>query len=264
VADDGQAQPGAAGLPAARRIDAVEALEDPVVLVVGDADAVVGHHQLDPRALGPSPHLHAGPGLAVLDRVLDEVAERRDELAAITGHAHVGRDLQRSDLDRARLGERTGPVDRFSHDGADVDEIDDRCFPELDAGQLEEVVDRARHAVALVDHATEEPLDDLGIVLDGQGLGEHRQRTHRRLQLVADVGNEVGPHRIEAAAFADVLDRRHRRSVGQRRRADDDGDARRAVELERLRRRPAPAGVTELLLHGLVHEQADVGAGQRA
>ena len=41
VADDGQAEAGAAGVPAAGPVDPVEALEDPLEVAGGDADAVV-------------------------------------------------------------------------------------------------------------------------------------------------------------------------------------------------------------------------------
>ena len=39
VLDDAEPQPGAPGLARARRVGAVKALEDPFLLVVGDADA---------------------------------------------------------------------------------------------------------------------------------------------------------------------------------------------------------------------------------
>ena len=42
VADDGQAEPGAAGVAAAGPVDPVEALEDAVEVAGRDADALVG------------------------------------------------------------------------------------------------------------------------------------------------------------------------------------------------------------------------------
>ena len=47
VLDDGQAEAGATGDARARRIDAVEPLEDAGLLALGDADALVGHGDLD-------------------------------------------------------------------------------------------------------------------------------------------------------------------------------------------------------------------------
>ena len=51
-------------------------------------------------------------------------------------------------------------------------------------------------------------LTTAGSSLVGQRLGEHGERADRRLQLVADVGDEVGAHRVEPSALADVVDRR--------------------------------------------------------
>src|SRR5690348_30887 len=47
VLDDRQTQPGAAGGTGAGRVDAVEALEDALLVLVRDADALVGHGDLD-------------------------------------------------------------------------------------------------------------------------------------------------------------------------------------------------------------------------
>ena len=49
-------------------------------------------------------------------------------------------------------------------------------------------------------------LGDLGVGLDEQRLGEEAERAHRRLQLVADVGDEVAADLLEPAALGDVLD----------------------------------------------------------
>ena len=54
VADDGQAEAGAAGAPAAGPVDPVEALEDPLEVAGGDAHALVDDGQLGPRrVVGP-------------------------------------------------------------------------------------------------------------------------------------------------------------------------------------------------------------------
>ena len=46
VLDDGESEPGAAGLPGAGRVDAVEAFEDAVALLLGDAGPLVGDADL--------------------------------------------------------------------------------------------------------------------------------------------------------------------------------------------------------------------------
>ena len=48
VAHDREAEAGSAGLAAARAVDAVEALEDPLEVARRDADAVVAHDDRDP------------------------------------------------------------------------------------------------------------------------------------------------------------------------------------------------------------------------
>ena len=45
-----------------------------------------------------------------------------------------------------------------------------------------------------------------GSVSAEQGLCEQAERAHRRLQLVADVGDEVAPDLLETAPFGDVVD----------------------------------------------------------
>ena len=188
-------------------------------------------------------------GLAVLDGVLDQVAERRHELAAVAEHAHAGRQLEhrRSSMPRAprRAGGPARPPRRRRRRrrrgrgrGSSPSSI-------RDSSSRSSIV--RDDAVRLVDHPVGDAVDDAEVVLVGQRLGEHGQRADRRLQLVADVGDEVGAHGVDAAPLADVLDRRHRAAALERRGGDDDGDPRRAVQLERLaasprRRAPWRAG----------------------
>src|SRR5689334_2852768 len=69
VAHDRQAQARAASGPAAGAVDAVEALEDAVAIARRDADAVVGHGQLDVVAVVAGADLHRRAGIGVLDGV---------------------------------------------------------------------------------------------------------------------------------------------------------------------------------------------------
>ena len=63
VLDDRQAEPGAAGGAGTGRVDAVEALEDALQVLVGDADALVGDaRSRRVAAAGRTPH--ARPGCA--------------------------------------------------------------------------------------------------------------------------------------------------------------------------------------------------------
>src|SRR5437764_13127969 len=73
VPHDGQPEAGAAGGPAARTVDTVEALEDPLQVTGGDADAMVPHRDRhgEPFDLGCEVDLAAFFG--VLDGVVEEV-----------------------------------------------------------------------------------------------------------------------------------------------------------------------------------------------
>ena len=62
VLDDGQAQPGAAGGPRARSVDPVEALEDLLLVLPGDADLLVDDddaHQILVGGVDADPHAHS-------------------------------------------------------------------------------------------------------------------------------------------------------------------------------------------------------------
>ena len=59
VLDDREAEAGAAGGAVPGRVDAVEALEDPVELVVRDADALVDDRDLDHVVVGLGRDQHA-------------------------------------------------------------------------------------------------------------------------------------------------------------------------------------------------------------
>lgn len=55
-------------------------------------------------------------------------------------------------------------------------------------------------------HSAGEPADGLWVVAGvGHGFGQQRQRPHRRLELVADVGHEVPADRLDAAVLGLVL-----------------------------------------------------------
>jgi hypothetical protein len=262
VTHDRQPETGAAGVPAAGLVDAVEALEDPIVVAGGDPDPVVGDHQLGHGALHPHADLHRRARLAVLHRVLDQVAERRHELAPVARHAHPDRHVERGDVDAADVGERTDPLDRLPDHVLDVDQVADRFLTQLDPGELHEVVDRVGHSMRLLHHPPGDAADDVGIhvLVGGVGkrLGEHGEGAHRRLQLVADVGDEVGPHGVDPAPLADILDRDHRPAAGQRGRPNDDGDARRAVEVDGLSLLAALERTGEQALDGVIDEEAGV------
>src|SRR5580693_1323486 len=105
VLDDGQPEAGAAGRARARRIDPVEAFEDPLQVPLGDADALVGHAQLGVAFAGLlGADDHAGSFWAVGDGVLQQVAQRGDQQVLIAQDGQVAAaDRRERDTARVRL-----------------------------------------------------------------------------------------------------------------------------------------------------------------
>ena len=90
VADDGQTEPGAAGVAAAAVVDPVEALEDPVEVAGRDADADVGHRQADLAVGRCARDLHGGVLVGEGHGVLEQAVDGRDQLAPVAEHVHRG------------------------------------------------------------------------------------------------------------------------------------------------------------------------------
>ena len=237
VADDGEAEAGAARLARARLVHAVEALEDPRQLRLGDAVAGVGNGQAHPRAFGPG----AEQDMAVFRRVgrgvLDEIAQHVVQLGRIAAHhAGVRRDGNR-DVLTALLDARL----QVGHDAAE--QPLDRALGEfegflagIEAGEAQEILHEAFHARGM-------PRDDLEELLCVGGLaGVVEQRFdvaanggERRAQFVRDVGDEVAADAVGPAQVGDVVQHQHRAAAGRgdgRRAAGDEGLARIAAQGE--------------------------------
>ena len=84
-ADDRQPEPGTAGGAVARRVGAVEALEDALALIWWDARAVVCHDETQTVASDRGDVEADEPvrGGGVLDRVAGEVAQRLGETVGV-------------------------------------------------------------------------------------------------------------------------------------------------------------------------------------
>ena len=106
----------------------------------------------------------------------------------------------------------------------------------LDLAEVEEVVDDGTDARGLVRDPLGELFGDLGILHPGECLGEHGERAHRRLELVAHVGDEVAPDRLDAPRLGDVAhqpDRADAPGVGdERTRGHEEDLGRRPEELQ--------------------------------
>ncbi len=141
-----------------------------------------------------------------------------------------------------------------------------RIVRELDATQLQEVVDGAGGAVCLGDHSSRQPVHHFGILLRVEGLREKSEGADGGLEFVGDVGHEVPPHSLGAAGVGPVLDDRKgagSMAIRERVRRHLEQLCRRAEEIDRLMLAGAVAGVGQQSPHAVLHECVPVtGCGE--
>ena len=261
VADDREAEAGASGLAAPTAVDAVEALEDALEVVGGDAHAPVGHRQPHDRAAEhergvsrrgwPTLVVGLGPGLddlagdrhdgalgGVGDGVLEQGVEGADELAAIADDGHRRVELLDVEADGAVLGARLDPVDGLDDGEVDRHRVAGLAELGLETGEVEQVVDDPADPERLVVDAPGEAGGHVAVPLVHQRLGQEAEGAHGGLELVADVGDEVSAHVVEATPLGDVLDHGDHAegaaAVVDQRGVDAQGAPGRSVELEGL------------------------------
>ena len=204
--DDAQAQAGAAGVAGARRVDAVEALEDTVLLGGGDAHALVDDVDLDQAAAHPHPHAHAGVLRRVGDGVVEQVAHRGDEQVVVAVHEDVGRAADR-DRDVLPLRGGAGAVHGLGDDVAHRDRRDLlQGARHLQAGQLDDLLHQGGQALRLRLHPLGEAAHRHRVVRGVlHRLRQQGERPDRRLELVRDVDDEVAADGLHAAGLGAVL-----------------------------------------------------------
>ena len=147
--DDGQAEAGAAGGPGAGRVDAVEALEDPLrsfseMPMPWSVTAI----STRPRRRGDPAggDADAGAGRAVVDGVLDEVAERGGELAAVAPDAQLG-GAAGGHRDLLGAGRLPAAVDRLGDQFVDPDRLGVlQRVVVLHPGEVDELLDEVGRA----------------------------------------------------------------------------------------------------------------------
>ena len=105
---------------------------------------------------------------------------------------------------------------------------------------------------------------DLVVAAVSERLREHRERTDRRLELVAHVGHEVAAHALDPPRLGDVTDEHdradHDRPGEQRLRAEAQHLARRPEELQLALRGATFEGAAQQLLDRLLGERVGVPA----
>ena len=204
--DDGEPEPGAAGVAGPRDVHPIEPLEDPGQVRIRDARAAVADGDADDAVLANGAELDGAVGGGVVDGVLDEVADGVVE-------------LERVRQDRARFRGDGGPDDQAlalgqrrqlaGHRGEGrLQRAGGRhqpLLPRVETGQPQQVAHQALHPRAVPgDDGDEAAL--LGAVFVDEGLDPAPDRGERRPQLVRDVGDEVLPDLVGPAVLGDVVE----------------------------------------------------------
>ena len=147
--DDRQPQSRAASHARARLVHAEEALEDPFLVLLGDADALVDDgdaYQVRVRGIDAHAHTHSGARIGVADGVVQEVAHGGgDERRVPTHHEALGTTRHQRDL--AGLGCHPHPVHGLGDHGVQVDVLGaGQRVTFLKPGELDDLLDQ--HAQA--------------------------------------------------------------------------------------------------------------------
>ncbi len=178
--------------------DAVETVEDLRLLVLRDADAVVGDGDDGEVALALEDDVDVARDPGVLHGVVEEIGER---LADRRGVERDRRQRRRrrlpAEAEAGLLEARAEGAQRLAHDLFEIGRDELVALPaRFDPRQVEDVVDQLGEPAALgldVLAVDADLLRRLGLA-QPQQLAEHPDRGERRAQLVRDVGDEVALH----------------------------------------------------------------------
>ena len=217
VLDDREAQAGAAGGARAGAVHAEEPLEDPLQLVLRDADALILHGDLDHPVL--MAHRDADPRarLRVGDRVRDQVGQGSDQHrgGAVDTQPAAPADAH---LDLRAEGEvavqRHGLLDHL----VDLDRLGiGEGGAALDARELDDLLHQMGEAPGLRLHPLGEAAHRIGVL--GRvlhGLGQQGDRADGGLQLMGHVGDEVTPGLLDPDRAGEVVGHQQRAVLAER------------------------------------------------
>ena len=206
VLDDGQSQTGATSSSGAGGVDAVEPLEDPRLLTLGDTLTLVCDRNLDKLIRGTHTDRHPRAGSGVVDGVTDQVADGGREQVSVAEDLCAPRQ-RRHDLGATGTGNQPRLLDGLGCCGADIHQfgvVQSAC--ELQAGEVDNLLDQTSEPGALYLHPVGEACHRLGIVVGlKDGLGEQGQPADRCLELMADVDDEVAPDILDPSSLSAIV-----------------------------------------------------------
>ena len=185
-------------------------------------------------------------------------------MAPVAEHGARRGGLLELDLHVALVGGGAHALDGLGHDQVDEHGLAGRGLFGLDARQVEQVVDDPADPERLGVDAAGQALGHGGVLLGRQRLRQQSDRTHRGLQLVAHVGDEVTSDLFEAPALGHVVDGgddpQGAPTVVDELRGHGQGAARRAVEVEGAVCRALLPRIGEQVDHGLRRQCVTVPA----
>ena len=204
---------------AAGLVDPVEALEDPLEVAARDADPVRRAPSISTVAVRASAVLTVdrAPRLRVLHRVVEQVRDRAHHLAPVARDERTGdaRVAPARSMPAAAAAGRTRST-ASSTSTLERHRLAARRLLRLDEAEVEQVVDDAGQPLGLLHDPLGERPGDRGVVFRGERLRQHLERADRRLELVADVGDEVAAHALDAVHLRHVVRRTPPRRAGGR------------------------------------------------
>ena len=192
---DREPEPGAARLPGAGAVSLLELLEDLLLVGLGDPGARIRHRDDDGAVRRPGLDRDLA-GVGELDRVAGEVQQHLGEPPLV---APARRQIGRDDRLEGELLAGGEGLHRRDHGVNDLPHgvvaERERELPRLHLGEVEHVVDQAEEVLSVGLDPLERLADRRGhvpedVIQDEVGIAQHG--VHRRAQLVAHVGEELG------------------------------------------------------------------------
>ncbi len=149
----------------------------------------------------------------VLDRIVDQVLEKLNQLIAVADdRGQVRRSLE-FERDVVDLGERAERRERLAHDRLQRDRARrPYMLVQLDASEREQILDQPPHTPGLHAHDVEEAVSGLWVVAGValQRIDETGDGGQRRAQFVAGICDEVGTHLFTALDGGEIVQQQRR------------------------------------------------------